>query len=124
MPVKLGARLTEVGTLEIWADSRISDHRWRLQFELRKRQRRTARRTARPAAVISETAMQAARELIAETFGPPDSLAPEELPSKLEAGARTGPQVVAGLGDPADWRTGCSNSPKVASSARLTKSAG
>ena len=36
VPVKLGARLTEVGTLEIWADSKVSDHRWRLQFELRK----------------------------------------------------------------------------------------
>ena len=34
VPVKLGARLTEVGTLEIWADSRVSEHRWRLQFEL------------------------------------------------------------------------------------------
>jgi hypothetical protein len=37
VPVKLGARLTEVGTLEIWCQSRISEHRWRLQFELRKR---------------------------------------------------------------------------------------
>ena len=36
VPVRLGARLTEVGTLEIWADSRITDHKWRLQFELRK----------------------------------------------------------------------------------------
>ena len=36
MPVKLGAKLTEVGTLEIWADSKESEHRWRLQFELRK----------------------------------------------------------------------------------------
>ena len=29
-------RLTEVGTLEIWAESKVSDHRWRLQFQLRK----------------------------------------------------------------------------------------
>ncbi len=45
VPVKLGARLTEIGTLEIWADSKISEHRWRLQFELRKKaaeQRRVA----------------------------------------------------------------------------------
>jgi hypothetical protein len=83
VPVRLGARLTEVGTLEIWADSRISDHRWRLQFELRKAAKTEAPK--RPAAVISETAMQSARDLIAQTFGPPFSLAPEELPSKLEA---------------------------------------
>ncbi|MBC7928573.1 MAG: Hsp70 family protein, partial [Bryobacteraceae bacterium] len=36
VPVRLGARLTEVGTLEIWADSRLSDNKWKLQFELRK----------------------------------------------------------------------------------------
>src|SRR5579864_8157259 len=36
VPVKLRAHLTEVGTLEVWADSKISDHHWRLQFELRK----------------------------------------------------------------------------------------
>ena len=36
VPVKLGAKLTEVGTLEIWADSKETEHRWRLQFELRK----------------------------------------------------------------------------------------
>ena len=36
VPVKLRADLTEVGTLELWADSKISEHHWRLQFELRK----------------------------------------------------------------------------------------
>ncbi len=39
--VPLGVRLTvvftEVGTLEIWCESRLSDHRWRLQFSLRDR---------------------------------------------------------------------------------------
>ena len=30
------ARLTEIGTLETWCESKISDNRWRLQFELRK----------------------------------------------------------------------------------------
>ena len=39
-----GAKLTEVGTLEIWADSKISDHRWRLQFQLRKAAARKDRR--------------------------------------------------------------------------------
>ena len=82
IPVKLGVRLTEVGTLEIWADSRISEHRWRLQFELRK-SAQTSSGPSRPAAVISETAMTTARELIEATFGP-TMFPPEELPSKLE----------------------------------------
>ncbi len=88
VPVRLGARLTEVGTLEIWADSRSTDHKWRLQFELRKGATRSdavAAAPARPAAVISESAMLAARDLIAGTFGSPHSLTPEELPSRLEA---------------------------------------
>src|ERR1700726_423629 len=33
--VRLRASFTEVGTLEIWCESRGTPHRWRLQFELR-----------------------------------------------------------------------------------------
>ena len=33
IPVKLGARLTEIGTLETWCESKISDNRWRLEFD-------------------------------------------------------------------------------------------
>jgi molecular chaperone DnaK (HSP70) len=35
LPVHVLARLTEVGTLEIWCRSLTTDHRWRLQFQLR-----------------------------------------------------------------------------------------
>ncbi|MEO8127735.1 MAG: Hsp70 family protein, partial [Bryobacteraceae bacterium] len=82
IPVKLGARLTEVGTLEIWADSKVSEHRWRLQFELRK-----AAKTAepmRPAAVVSEESLTNASQLLQSTFGPSPTVTPEELPGKLE----------------------------------------
>ncbi len=47
VPVKLRAHLTEVGTLEVWADSKISEHHWRLQFELRKTAGSSHRRQAR-----------------------------------------------------------------------------
>jgi len=83
IPVKLGARLTEVGTLEIWCESRISDHRWRLQFELRKRTEE-AERPRRPAAVVSEAALEEAVSLIRRVFEKAGELAPEELPSRLE----------------------------------------
>jgi len=81
VPVKLGARLTEVGTLELWADSKISEHRWRLQFELRKQG--PAQRVARPAAVIGEEALVAAESLIRQTFAE-QTMEPEQLPSALE----------------------------------------
>jgi molecular chaperone DnaK (HSP70) len=35
IPVQLGVRLTEVGTLEVWCESRQTPHRWQLQFDVR-----------------------------------------------------------------------------------------
>ncbi len=83
VPIKLGARLTEVGTLEIWADSKESEHRWRLQFELRKP---LTKSPSRPAAVVSEEALAAAEALIPQRFSatrwnPPLSLRDSNRPS-------------------------------------------
>ncbi|HLY17508.1 MAG TPA: Hsp70 family protein [Bryobacteraceae bacterium] len=84
IPVKLGARLTELGTLETWCESKISDNRWRLQFELRKAAAEPAAR--RPAAVIAEQALKQALELIPAVFSPgaKSPIPPEELPARLE----------------------------------------
>src|SRR5271170_3290180 len=81
VPVKLRAHLTEVGTLEVWADSKISEHHWRLQFELRK----TAgtRTSGKPAAVVSDEAVAQAEALLEAAFRA-GNLTPEELPAKLE----------------------------------------
>ncbi len=82
VPVKLGAKLTAVGTLEIYCDSKVSDNRWRLQFELRKAKKAaTARRAA---AVISDEARVAGIALVEAVFSPTGTGAPEELPAKLE----------------------------------------
>jgi hypothetical protein len=35
LPVRLSVTFTEVGTLELWCESQVSDHRWRVQFQLR-----------------------------------------------------------------------------------------
>jgi len=86
VPVKLGAKLTEVGTLEIWADSKASEHRWRLQFELRKaavQDQAAPNAAVKNAAVISEDALAAAEALIATTFAN-DSSEPAQLPAILE----------------------------------------
>jgi hypothetical protein len=91
VPVKLGARLTEVGTLEIWADSKETEHRWRLQFELRKTAadgtRGGATSNSRPVAVIGEEALAAAVSLIPATFAGGElgnNMEPTQLPAKLE----------------------------------------
>jgi hypothetical protein len=37
IPVRLSITFTELGTLELWCESQVSEHRWRLQFQLRSR---------------------------------------------------------------------------------------
>ena len=85
IPVRLGARLTEVGTLESWCESKISDNRWNLQFELRKKAAALPSER-KVAAVVSEDALKASLELIAQAFSVSGKapVAPEELPAKLE----------------------------------------
>lgn len=86
VPVKLGARLTEIGTLETWCESKISEHRWRLQFDLRKAAAQDANAATRPAALVSEDLVKQAMELVAEVFSPAGRsvVTPEELPARLE----------------------------------------
>jgi molecular chaperone DnaK (HSP70) len=83
VPVKLGAKLTAVGTLEIYCDSKVSDNRWRLQFELRKAKAKAAT-TRRAAAVISDEARALGLQQLEAVFSPSGSDAPEALPAKLE----------------------------------------
>ena len=87
VPVTLGARLSEVGTLETWAESKISEHRWQLAFQLRK----TADSLhpspeVRSTAVVSADALSNAEALIAAVFSKDNStsLPPEQLPARLE----------------------------------------
>ena len=85
IPVKLGARLTEIGTLDTWCESKISENRWRLQFELRKRAAaEPAERKA--AAVVGEQAVKNSAALIEAMFAPSakSPFPPEEAPSRLE----------------------------------------
>ena len=86
IPVKLGARLTEVGTLETWCESKIGDNRWNLQFDLRKQSAKAKPTERKATAVVSETALASSVELIAAVFTPnaKSPITPEELPAKLE----------------------------------------
>ncbi|HTU45049.1 MAG TPA: Hsp70 family protein [Bryobacteraceae bacterium] len=90
VPVTLGARLSEVGTLETWAESKVSEHRWRLQFQLRKSTDTVEPASAaavgvRSGAVISVDALTNAESLIEQVFGKSSAgLPPEQLPARLE----------------------------------------
>ncbi|ETW93908.1 MAG: hypothetical protein ETSY2_50585, partial [Candidatus Entotheonella gemina] len=94
LPVQLSAHYSEVGTLEIWCESQTTEHRWRLQFQLR------AALADGPSGVetpdttqtkIAEKALQQAERQIRAVFGGQshhsrgEPLAPEELFGQLES---------------------------------------
>ncbi len=89
VPVTLGAKLNEVGTLETWAESKISEHRWRLQFQLRKTglgaESTAAVSAVRSSAVVTPEALANAEALIEQVFSKSGTGLPsEQLPARLE----------------------------------------
>lgn len=94
--VRLRASFTEVGTLELWCESQDSQHRWRLQFELRAQAEQIQQQTAAKSysaplrssdGTDSDAIVESAVSLIRSTFGKSggsDALPPEVLVSQLE----------------------------------------
>ena len=95
--VRIRASFTEVGTLELWCESRDTQHRWRLQFELRGEEAQAQQLdTAKPqpvptrssAVTVSDATVETAVQLIRNVFGGSadgDTLTPETLASQMEA---------------------------------------
>jgi molecular chaperone DnaK (HSP70) len=95
--VHIRASFTEVGTLELWCESRDTQHRWRLQFELRGEEAQAQQLdTAKPQPVPtrssvvtnSDATIETAVQLIRSVFGGSadgDTLTPETLASQMEA---------------------------------------
>ena len=76
VPVRLEARVTEVGTIELWCRSRGDDRRWRLQIQLRGPGGTPAPRSevAGPdadATVIEQSEVDAAVEAVRSAFATP-----------------------------------------------------
>jgi molecular chaperone DnaK (HSP70) len=97
LAIRLRASFTEVGTLELWCESRDTPHRWRLQFELRGEEAQvqqldSAKRQLVPArssdVAASDTNFEAAAQLIKNVFSgsaPDAPLTPEALIAQMEA---------------------------------------
>ncbi|MFB3855121.1 MAG: Hsp70 family protein [Vicinamibacterales bacterium] len=74
LEVRLAVRFTEVGTLELWCESKTTDHKWRLQFELRREHpggeaelgEETGPREDQ--AIVPEEAIEAGEEAVRATF--------------------------------------------------------
>ncbi|HEU0176781.1 MAG TPA: Hsp70 family protein, partial [Blastocatellia bacterium] len=104
LEVCLTMSFTEVGTLELWCESLSSDHRWRLQFQLRGAQpeiedEEDESTTEESQTVISEESLERAESMIRAVFGAPadapgldpmrkeddEAVTPQNLVNKIEA---------------------------------------
>jgi molecular chaperone DnaK (HSP70) len=93
LPVRLTALFTETGTLELWCESRPTDHRWRLAFNLRAIEAdpldeapatEEADGSGTPAVIIADESLERAAQLIREVFAEDASRAPDALTGDLE----------------------------------------
>lgn len=67
LPVRLGVALTEVGTLALWCQSKQTEHRWRLEFDIRQEIAPVAPPQA-TATTIEQALVEAAQAEIQLTF--------------------------------------------------------
>jgi molecular chaperone DnaK (HSP70) len=101
LTISLRAVFTETGTLEIWCESRTTDHRWRLSFNLRSTETDPLEAVPEDAAasgvdqaVIGDAALLRAAELLQEAFGPGDAtIPPESLIGEIETALGFGKQA-------------------------------
>jgi molecular chaperone DnaK (HSP70) len=94
LAVRLTINFTEVGTLELWCESLKTEHRWRLQFQLRGAEPEIEIESElveeRPQTLIPEKSIEEAERLIRAFFGGQnqetrdETLTPEALIGKIE----------------------------------------
>ena len=88
LPVRLSVAFTEVGTLDVWCRSETTEHRWRLQFQVRS----TAEEldevedaTSKGEVVIADEVIGAAEPLIRSLFGrTAGGVTPEDIVAQIE----------------------------------------
>jgi hypothetical protein len=91
VPVRLRARTTEIGTLELWCEAPAISERWRLQFDLRAEAERPGEATAAEPSTVSADRIAAAQALVRDLYRPPSGdggpfgLTPATLLKKLES---------------------------------------
>lgn len=97
LTVRLRASFTELGTLELWCESRDTPHRWRLQFELRGEEAQAQQLEGaattleasppRPLPWADDASIKSAIEMIRNVFTGPngDTAAADALVSQMEA---------------------------------------
>ena len=93
--VRLTVLFTEVGTLELWCESQATEHRWRLQFNLRAQEaiEPQAAEAAADQVVIADEAIERAQALLRAAFRPPAAGRVDTLMGELENALGHGKQA-------------------------------
>jgi len=84
--VHLHARLTEIGTLDLWCSEVGGRRSWKLQFDIRSTTQtdiEAHQAVAEQQGFFDESLWEACRQLIHDTFGPRGTLPPESLIKRL-----------------------------------------
>ncbi|MDX2037791.1 MAG: Hsp70 family protein [Isosphaeraceae bacterium] len=90
VPVRIAADVTEIGTIELWCESRTDDRRWRLQIQVRgaaeaaKRKSIAITGTEAEGVVIEQSELDAGIAAIREAFAAPDGELAARLVKRLE----------------------------------------
>jgi molecular chaperone DnaK (HSP70) len=91
LPVRLSVAFTEVGTLDVWCRSETTEHRWRLQFQVRSAAEEmdgaegATSKDESSEVVIADEAIGAAGALIRSLFDRPSGdVTPEDIVAQIE----------------------------------------
>lgn len=85
--VQLHAKLTEIGTIEVWLAEKDGNREWRLQFDARaatQTERAVEEDQGNRAGLVDESMVAASVKVIKSVLGPNRSQPPEKLLSQLE----------------------------------------
>lgn len=109
LPVRLGIRLTAIGTIEMWLDSQTSDHKWTLEFQLRSATGQDAP-LAQSMSIVQDEMFEKgyldeAKRTIERLFQSDSSLKPNQIMELLEkqigsSRREWGPSLLRELWDP------------------------
>jgi hypothetical protein len=99
VPVRLHARRTEIGTLDLWCAELSGDRRWRLQFDARGGPRggRDADAAGEAGGILDEAVRMRAADLVRQAFEPRRG-ARRRTPAASSSGSRRPPSSAAPSG--------------------------
>jgi len=86
VPVELHARLTEIGTLDLWCGEQQGPRRWRLQFDVRSATETDVAAHSGAAEVggfVDEATWEQCQTILAATFGSQPTIKPRDVMRKL-----------------------------------------